>query len=315
MQLGFVSAILGDRSLEQVFELAAELGYSCVEVMCWPVGRAERRYAGVTHLDVQRFSDADVRRIRALQDRTGVRVSALGYYPNPLSPDPQEASLAIDHIQRVIVAAGQLGVGMNTFIGRDLRQTIDANWPRLLATWGQLMTCAESHQVRIGIENCPMLFTADEWPGGKNLATSPSIWRRLFADLPSDYLGLNYDPSHMVWQQMDYLRPIEEFADRLFHLHAKDARLERNQLDDIGILGFPSQYHTPKIPGLGDIDWRALVSALRRINYTGSLCVEVEDRDFEGSLAQRKEALSQSLAKLREAADEKGVQIGFENET
>ncbi|HMP79253.1 MAG TPA: sugar phosphate isomerase/epimerase family protein [Pirellulaceae bacterium] len=298
-QLGFVSAILGDRSLEQVFEFAAEAGYACVEVMCWPVGRADRRYAGVTHLDADHFSDADANKVVELQRRTGVAVSALGYYPNALSPHADEARLASEHIRRVIEAAGRLGVGMNTFIGRDPRLTVDANWPRMLDTWGPLVEFAQSHGVRIGIENCPMLFTADEWPGGKNLATSPAIWRQLFADLPSAHFGLNYDPSHMIWQQMDYLMPIVEFADRLFHIHAKDARIERARLNDIGILGFPNQYHTPKIPGLGDIDWHAFTDKLREIGYTGPVCVEVEDRSFEGSLELRQSALRQSAEYLR----------------
>ncbi len=299
MQLGFVSAILGEQTLDQVFAFANEAGYACVEVMCWPIGRAERRYAGVTHLDAENFPDSDAKKIVELQERSGVVVSALGYYPNALSPDTSEARLAVQHIRRVIDAAGRLGVGMNTFIGRDPGKTVEANWPRMLDTWGPLAEYAAARGVRIGIENCPMLFTADEWPGGKNLATSPAIWRRLFADLPSDYFGLNYDPSHLVWQQMDYLKPLFEFSDRLVHLHAKDVKLDRERLDEIGILGFPNQYHTPKIPGLGEIDWHAFMSALREIGYQGPICVEVEDRSFEGSLEQRYTGLRQSANHLR----------------
>ncbi len=300
MDLGFVSAILGDLTLEAVFEFAARTGYSCVEVMCWPVGRVERRYAGVTHLDVTQFSVDEVRRVKELEQRTGVAVCALGYYPNPLAPDAREAAVAVEHLQRVMTAAAQLGVGINTFIGRDPWKTIDDNWPRMLETWRPLVRTAEDLGVRIGIENCPMLFTADEWPGGKNLATSPAIWRRLFTDIPSSNLGLNYDPSHVVWQHMDYLSPINEFADRIFHIHAKDARIERQRLDDVGILAYPNAFHTPRIPGLGDIDWEQFFSRLTDAHYRGPVCVEVEDRAFEGTLENRQQALRQSAAFLRQ---------------
>lgn len=300
IQLGFVSAIVPDLSLQDVFKLAAEIGYSCVELMCWPPSRAERRYAGVTHIDVTQLDEAAIDRITGLVEETGVQISGLGYYPNPLAPDPEVAAAAVEHIQRVMDAAARLGVTqVNTFVGRDWTQSVDANWPRFLETWRPLVQYAEEVGVRIGIENCPMLFTDDEWPGGKNLATSPAIWRRMFSDVPSPAWGLNYDPSHMVWQQMDYLSPIREFADRLYHLHAKDVRLDQHRLNDVGILATPLSYHTPKLPGLGEIDWGRFVSELTDVGYDGPLCVEVEDRAYEGSLQDRTAALQQSHAFLR----------------
>ena len=158
---------------------------------------------------------------------------------------------------------------------------------------------AKEHQVKIGIENCPMFFTDDEWPGGKNLATSPKIWRRLFADLNSDHIGLNYDPSHMVWQQMDYLAPLREFSDRLHHVHAKDVRIDREKLNDVGILANPLEYHTPKLPGLGEIDWGMFCSVLGDTDYDGPVCIEVEDRAYESSLQRRQYSLAQSGRFLR----------------
>ena len=152
----------------------------------------------------------------------------------------------------------------------------------------------------MGIENCPMLFTADEWPGGKNLAVSPSIWRRMFEAIPSPSFGLNYDPSHLVWQQMDYIAPLRKFADRLVHVHAKDVRLDRERLDDVGILATPLEYHSPKLPGLGEVDWGRFFSVLGDVGYRGPVCVEVEDRAYEGSLESRKLALRQSCTYLRQ---------------
>ncbi len=303
MKLGFVSAILPELSLEEVLAFAAAEGFACVELMCWPKGRAERRYAGVTHLEVAGFDARAADGVRALVERHRVAISGLGYYPNPLAPDPAEARVYVEHLQCVIRAAHLLGVGLvNTFVGRDWTRTVDEQWPRFLDTWRPLVAFAEAQQVRIGIENCPMLFTADEWPGGKNLATSPAIWRRMFEDIPSPGFGLNFDPSHFVWQQMDYLKPLRDFRQRLFHVHAKDARVDRERLDEVGVLAPPLQFHVPKLPGLGDVDWGRFLSVLSDTGYDGPVCVEVEDRAYEGSLDSRRQALRQSLRYLRSFA-------------
>lgn len=300
MKLGFVSAILPDLSFEEVLSHASRIGYDCIEVMCWPVGKAERRYAGVTHVDVTNFSKDDAKRTRDLCERYGVSISSLGYYPNALAPDAAEAKAGIEHLLRVIDAAATLGIGQaTTFVGRDWTKSVDANWPRFLETWRPILKHAEERGVRIGIENCPMLFTNDEWPGGKNLAISPAIWRRMFADLPSPSFGLNYDPSHLIWMQMDESRPLREFADRLFHVHAKDVRIDRERLDDVGILANPNSYHTPKLPGLGDVNWGRFFGTLTDVGYRGPVCVEVEDRAYEGSFALRLQSLRQSHDYLR----------------
>jgi sugar phosphate isomerase/epimerase len=301
MQLGFVSAILPDLGLEEVLQCAAESGFDCVEVMCWPKGPAERRYAGVTHIDVAGFDAAAAERVQALTRRTGVSISALGYYPNPLAPDPAEREAYHTQLRAVIDAARLLRLStVNTFVGRDPARSIDDNWPLFREVWPPLVRYAAERRINIGIENCPMLFTEDEWPGGKNLALSPAIWRRMFEEIPDANFGLNYDPSHMIWQQMDEIRPIEEFAPRLFHVHAKDVRLDRRRLDDVGILAMPLAYHTPKLPGLGHVRWGAFFAALTDAGYRGAVCVEVEDRAYEGSLEDRKRALRQSATYLRQ---------------
>jgi len=300
MKLGFVSAILPDLPLEEVLDFAAAEGFACVELMCWPKGKAERRYAGVTHIDVATLSDKEADRIKALCRKKGVSISGLGYYPNPLAPDEAEARVCVDHIRKVIVAAAKLGVDrMNTFVGRDWTKSVEENWPRFRKAWPPLVKFAEERGVRIGIENCPMLFTKDEWPGGKNLAVSPAIWRRMFAEIPSPSFGLNFDPSHLVWQRMDYLQPLREFASRIFHVHAKDVRIDRERLDQVGILAHPLEYHAPKLPGLGEVDWGRFCSVLADTGYRGPVCIEVEDRAYEESLERRKEALRQAGRYLR----------------
>ena len=304
MKLGFVSAILPDLTLEEVMAFAAQAGYNCVELMCWPVGKSERRYAGVTHIDCASLGADEVKRTQDMLAASGIEISGLGYYPNPLTPYRAEAEVCIAHIRKVIAAARTLGVQVvNTFIGRDWRLSVEDNWPQFREVWPPLVRFAEDQGVRIAIENCPMLFTRDEWPGGKNLAHSPAIWRRMFEEIPSPNFGLNYDPSHLVWQHMDYLKPLREFASRIFHVHLKDARVDRFRLDETGILATPLEYHTPKLPGLGDIDWGRFFSALGDSGYHGPACVEVEDRAYEGTLEMRKAALLQCRRFLSQFAE------------
>jgi sugar phosphate isomerase/epimerase len=300
MQLGFVSAILPEHSFTQVLEVARRIGYDCFEVMCWPPGRADRRYAGVSHLDVTRLDSVQASEVKHQLHESNVSLSGLGYYPNLLSPDLHEAEAATIHLRQVIAAAPQLGLSqVNTFIGRNWRISVEDNWPRMLEVWQPILRYAEDHGVRIGIENCPMLFSADEWPGGKNLATSPAIWTRMFHELDSTNIGLNYDPSHLVWQHIDYLEPLRSFADRIFHVHAKDVRIDRQRLNQVGILAHPSQYHTPKLPGMGEVDWGMFFSLLTDSGYRGPVCVEVEDRAFEHNYGDRVRSLVQSHQYLR----------------
>lgn len=293
MQLGFVSAILPDLTLDNVLAFAADEGFACVELMCWPPGGAARRYAGVTHVDVTALSVAEIDRIRGLTERHKVAISGLGYYPNPLDLDPAHRTFVVNHLKSVIKASAKLGVGVvNTFIGRDWTKSIDDNWTTLREVWPGIVAEAKAANVKIGIENCPMLFSKDEWPGGKNLAVSPAVWRRLFAEFPDGTLGLNFDPSHLVFQHIDYVRAIREFGKHFVHVHAKDTRIDGDKIYDVGSLGLG--WHTPKLPGLGDVDWGKFFSALSDTGYNGAVCVEVEDRAYEGSLADRKRSLRQS---------------------
>ena len=301
MKLGFVTAILPDLELDQVVQFAAQTGYECIEVMCWPKGKAERRYAGVTHIDVAALNKDEAAKINELLARHGVGISGLGYYPNPLAPDEAEAQVYIDHIKKVIAAAPLLGLkNVNTFIGRDWTKKADDNWPRFKKVWPDIIKFAEDHDVKVGIENCPMFFTNDEWPGGKNLASTPKIWRRMFEEIPSDHFGLNFDPSHLVWQGIDIYQAVKEFGKKFVHAHAKDARLDVDKLYSVGYLANPAEYHTPKLPGLGDVNWSKFFSALTDAGYDGPVCVEVEDRAYEGSLERRKTSLVQSYNFLRQ---------------
>jgi sugar phosphate isomerase/epimerase len=292
MELGFVSAILAELSLDEVLAFAAAEGFATVEAMCWPVGAADRKYAGVTHVDVTAFTKMQADDIRATCDRHRVSISGLGFYPNMLDPNPAVSEPAIAHFRKLIEAAPLLGLNtVNGFVGRDWTKTVDDNWPRFLAVWKPLVKYAEDHGVRIGIENCPMLFTRDEWPGGKNLMTTPAIWSRAFADIDSPAFGLNYDPSHFVLQDMDPIGVLEAFRGKLFYMHAKDVRIDRAGLEHFGRFDFPARWHQPRIPGYGEIDWGRFMAEVMRVGYDGPVCIEVEDDTFGKSIEGRKRGL------------------------
>ncbi len=292
MRLGFMTALFPELSLEEVMDFAAREGFASIEVMCWPPGRAERKFAGVSHIDVTTLDNGGADKVTELCERTGVAISALGFYPNLLDPDRETADAAAAHLHQVIEAAPKLGLTrVNSFVGRDWKLTVDENWPRFLEVWRPLVKHAEEHGVFIGIENCPMLFTADEWPGGKNLFTSPAIWRRAFEELDSDHFGLNYDPSHFILLDIDPIAPLEEFASKLFHVHAKDLAIDEAALAEHGRFDFPKQWHLPRIPGFGEIDWGAFFAELIRVGYRGDVAIEVEDETFGPTLEDRQRAL------------------------
>jgi sugar phosphate isomerase/epimerase len=302
LKLGFASAILADFSLDHVIKFAGNHGFSCIEVMCWPASNSDnRRYAGVTHINVNELSDKKISDIRFQLKEAGVSISALGYYPNPLDPDPLKSEFYLEHIKSVIRGAAKLGVPVvNTFIGRNPALNMKDNLARFADVWPAVVKEAEACNVKIGIENCPMFFTDDEWPGGKNLAISPAIWDRMFEIIPSPVFGLNYDPSHMIWQMMDEIKPIYNYKDRLHHIHLKDAKVYKEKLDRVGIMANPLEYHSPKLPGLGDVNWRGFFAALTDVRYRGPVVIEVEDKAYEGSIADVTSAILTSRNYLKQ---------------
>ena len=284
MKLGIVSAIYDGFTFEEMIDHAAACGYECVEVACWPQGKAERRYAGVSHIDVDNTSEEYLSYIKDYCAGKNITISSLAFYPNTMDGDLTKRAANIDHLKKVIHMSALLGVNMvTTFIGRDQTKSVEENLDLVRELWPPIIRRAEEEGVKIAIENCPMLFGKEQWPGGQNLFTTPKLWRDIFRILPSENLGINYDPSHFVWQHIDYVKPIYEFADKIFHVHFKDIKLYRDKLDDVGIMAYPLEFMSPKLPGLGDVNWGRYVSALTDIGYDGCACVEVEDKAFEGS--------------------------------
>ncbi|MEA5013359.1 MAG: sugar phosphate isomerase/epimerase [Candidatus Limiplasma sp.] len=301
MKLGLVSAILPDLTFEQVIDYAAQVGFSCVEVCCWPKGKAARRYAGITHIDIEGITRQQMDHYLEYAGSKGIEISSLAYYPNPMDPDPEARQVAIDHLMRLIDVSAQMGVNMvTTFIGKDKRKTVEENLDLYEELWTPILRHAEAKKVRIGIENCPMYYTKDEFPGGNNLASTPYVWREMFRRIPSEYLGLNYDPSHPYLQRFDYIQPLYDFRDKIFHVHFKDIKIYQDKLDEYGVFSYPALWHSPKLPGLGGVDFAAFCSALNDIRYQGFVCIEVEDKAYEGSLEDVKSGIEQSYRYMKQ---------------
>ncbi|MBO8436938.1 MAG: TIM barrel protein [Spirochaetes bacterium] len=300
MTFGLLTAILEEWNYKEMIDTVSEIGYECVEVACWPKGKGERRYAGTSHIDTENLDKAAADEILSYASAHNVKISSLAYYPNTLDPDLEKRKGNIAHLHSLIDASALLGVGMvSTFIGRDQSKTVGENLKTVKEVWPEILDHAKEKGVKIAIENCPMLFGPDEWPGGKNLFYSPDIWREVFDVLPYDNLGINFDPSHFVWQQLDYIKALYDFKEKMFHIHFKDIKLKKDKLGEAGVLAYPLSYMTPKLPGLGDVDWGAFISALTDIGYNGYAVAEIEDKAYEGSREDIIRSLKQTYGYLR----------------
>ena len=284
MQLGILTAPFAETSLEDVADYAAKAGFQALEIACWPQAGAEkRRYAGTAHLPIETMTRERGSDIMGMLKAKGLTVSGLGYYPNPLHADAAHREAVIAHLTRVITAASLMGVKVvNTFLGGDRTLTVDQNWSRAIEIFAPVVAHARDCGVTLAFENCPMIFSHDEWPGGHNIAYSPIVWRRIF-DTWGDAVGMNYDPSHLVWQMIDAARFVREFGPRMVHVHAQDLMIDRDGLYDHGILSAGMGWQVPRMPGLGDVDWPGFFAGLYRAGYDGPVIIEHEDRNFEGS--------------------------------
>lgn len=283
MKLGLLTAPFPDTPLGEVADWARSAGFEALEIACWPkTSGASRRYAGTSHIDVD-IPAAQAKDIAAELAGKGLAVSGLGFYPNPLHPDQAHREAVIDHLKKVIVLASRMGVSLvNTFCGGDASKNVDANWEDAKKIWPAIIAHAREHGVKLAFENCPMIFSYDEWPGGHNIAYSPYVWRRILEAWGGD-VGMNFDPSHLVWQMIDKERFIREFGANMLHVHAKDLMIDHDGLYERGILSAGIGWQVPRMPGLGDIEWSRIFSGLYRAGYDGPVIIEHEDRRFEGT--------------------------------
>lgn len=279
MKLGFLTAALPGKTLEELVQWGKAKGFKMLEVACWPTSFEKRRYAGTQHINMDELGGEKPAQIKELMKNNGMEISSLAYYPNYLSPNMEEREFYITHLKKVITGASILGVGVvGTFIGRNKEVNIDDSLIEYKKVFDPIVKFAEDSGVKLAIENCPMLWK-DRWPGGHNLAYSPEVWERMFELIKSDHIGLNLDPSHLIWQQIDYVKAVFDFKDRIYHTHAKDTKMLPEKLGKCGIYGFG--FYQDKIAGLGDIDWQKYLGALHEVGYTGVVSVEHEDREWE----------------------------------
>lgn len=284
MQLGILTAPFSETPLAEVADWASSVGFSTLEIACWPASGGEaRRYAGTSHVNVDGLTQSQASDIVADLNARKVGISGLGYYPNPLHADAAHRELVIGHLKKVITAARLMNVGVvNTFLGGDRKLTLDENWERARTIFGSVVSHARDHGVKLALENCPMIFSKDEWPGGHNIAYSPKTWRRILEQWGGD-VSMNFDPSHLVWQMIDVERFIREFGSHMLHVHAKDLMIDREGLYENGIMSLGMGWQVPRMPGLGDLNWAKVISALYRAGYDGPVVIEHEDRNFEGT--------------------------------
>ena len=284
MKLGLLTAAFPGKTIEEVASWAHANGFEMLEIACWPVGRADRRYSGVTTVDVASLTPTKAKTILSMLSGYNLPISSLGYYPNPLHPDPDHRKMVIDHLKTVILGAEMLAVPVvGTFVGKDKNKTIEENLGEFAKVWPAIVRFAAEHEVKIAIENCPMIFSNDEWPGGNNLANSPAIWQKMYEIIPDANFGLNLDPSHLVWQMIDYNRVLRDFKDRIFHIHAKDMTIDHEGLYQNGVLSQGMGWQVPRLPGLGEVNWSKFIATLYAVGYDYVLSIEHEDRAFESS--------------------------------
>jgi len=290
MYLGFLTACLPQIPLEEKLEWASENGFKALEVAVWP--RSSGRDYAASDIDVNNFTQEDADAVLKAFEEKDMVISSLGYYDNNLDRDPEKRNLVNEHSKRVIEAAEKLGVELvGLFIGRNIDKSIQDNFDEFEEVFTDIVGYAEARGVKIMIENCPMVgWQQPNRPG--TISFTPELWTEMFRRVPSPNFGLNFDPSHLLFQFIDYIEPIKEFRDRIFHVHAKDAFVDDEKFKRYGVFNnffesegdrqFQTGYWGFRMPGLGQVDFKAMIDTLKEIGYEGVISIEHEDPDYEG---------------------------------
>ena len=288
MKLGFLTACLPDASLEDLVKFASGQGFNTLELAAWPVD-SSRDYQA-RQIDAAKFNKSEASRVKDLFAENNIQISAMAYYDNNLHPDLEQRKKYIKHLKKVIDTAQLLGVELvGTFVGSRPDKTPNENIKEIGKVFRDILKYAGDRGVKIMIENCPM----ENWvkfglPG--NYAYSPELWDALFNELPDKNFGLNYDPSHLYWLGIDYLQAAEDYAEKIFHAHAKDTEILAEGEYKYGLFGrqidpipWKSGWWRYRMPGLGEINWQKFISVLQENGYDYVLSIEHEDPIWEGS--------------------------------
>ena len=305
MYIGFLTGCLGAIPLKEKAKWASEHGFKALELSCWP--RDNTRDFSGSEIDVANFTQGEADEIKSYFKEYGLTISSIAYYDNNLDRDLGKRSFINNHFKKCVDAAVLLGVStVGTFIGRNTDKSLEENFDEFEIVFKDLVGYAEEKGIQVVIENCPMTgWQAKGVPG--TISYSPELWREMFKRVPNKNFGLNYDPSHLHSMLIDYITPIKEFGDRIFHVHAKDTEVFDDKLKTYGI--FDKQLNVNqndfgfwryRMPGLGQVDFKSLIKELKEIGYDGVVSIEHEDPLYDGSEENVKEGLQLGINFLQE---------------
>lgn len=302
MYIGFLTACLPKVSLEKKIEWAQEQGFKALELACWP--RTNERDYSSSDIDVQNLTQEEADQIRKMADDAGITLTSIAYYDNNLDHDPEVRARINQHTMKCIDAAAMLGVEtMGTFIGRNIDKDIVENMEEFQEVFTPIVSYAEEKGVKVVIENCPMHGWQRRTEPG-TISYTPELFEEMFRRVPNANFGLNLDPSHLYFQLIDYVAVVEQFKDRIFHVHAKDAEIFQDKLSYYGVhnaqLPGSESYWRFRMPGHGQIDWEKFIEALRKVGYEGVISIEHEDPLYEGSDEKIYEGLQVGLEYLKD---------------
>jgi sugar phosphate isomerase/epimerase len=298
MNIGFLTNCLRHSTLPEIIGWAGANGFSSLELASWPRDPDKADPS----LDVVNFNAEQAQALTALAQQHNITFTCLTFCPNTLDHDPAKRAENVQHLYRIMDAAHLLGVNtISTFVGRDETKTQAQNFDEMVNVFTPLLDYAGARNIRIAIENCPMPgWQFEGLPG--NLAYAPLIWDEMFSRLPQPNFGLNLDPSHLVWLDVDYYDVVPNYASRIFHSHAKDTEIypDKRSYDSILNSGWNTWWKY-RLPGKGEVDWKRWVNVLRANGYDGVLSIEHEDPDYEHTEELVKEGLLIGKKNLTEA--------------
>lgn len=299
MKLSYLTACFNNLSLEEKVKFAAEQKFDAIELSCWPVAN-DRDYSS-TDIDVSKFDSKVKEDILKLTGENNIEIASLAYYDNCLHPDTSIRENNVKHLYNVIETAGKLGVKfVGAFAGRNLDLSFEENFTEFEKIFPNIVKYAADRNVNLLIENCSMPgWHREGW--GATISYSPELWDRMFEIIPDENFGLNFDPSHLIWLGVDYIKALIDYKERVLYFHAKDTKVFEEKRSYYSIFGkqlnreneWDYGWWQHKIPGKGSVDWQKIYQTLREIGYDGYVSIEHEDLNY----SENDEAIKLGLMK------------------
>ena len=299
MKLSYLTACFNSLSLEEKVKFAVEQKFDAIELSCWPVAN-DRDYSS-TDIDVSKFDSKTKEDILKLTGENNIEIASLAYYDNCLHPDTSIRENNVKHLYNVIETAGKLGVKfVGAFAGRNLDLSFEENFTEFEKIFPNIVKYAADRNVSLLIENCSMPgWHREGW--GATISYSPELWDRMFEIIPDENFGLNFDPSHLIWLGVDYIKALIDYKERVLYFHAKDTKIFEEKRSYYSIFGkqldreneWDYGWWQHKIPGKGSVDWQKIYQTLREIGYDGYVSIEHEDLNY----SENDEAIKLGLMK------------------